>query len=45
MNLETDIEISSLKPTDAWKLCDFIVSNEDSFKKYLPITVSQNLNP
>ncbi|MEM1002881.1 MAG: GNAT family protein [Bacteroidota bacterium] len=45
MNLNQDIEISVLKPTDAWKLCDFVVSNEDRLRKYLPITVSENLTP
>lgn len=45
MTLETDLDISLLKSTDAWKLCDFIIANEDRFKTFLPVTVSKNLNP
>ena len=40
-----DIEIALLKDTDAWKICNFIVSNEERFRKYLPVTVAQNLDP
>lgn len=40
-----NIEIALLKDTDAWKICNFIVSNEERFRKYLPVTVAQNLDP
>ena len=45
MTLKSTIDVSLLKPTDAWKLCDLITANENHFKKYLPLTLSQNLNP
>ena len=45
MNLNSDIEINLVKATDAWKICNFIVSNEDRFKTYLPETLAQNLTP
>ena len=45
MPLNSPIDVSLLKPTDAWKLCDLITANENHFKKYLPLTLSQNLNP
>ncbi len=37
--------IDSIQEKDAWKLCDFIVSNEDRLKHYLPKTVAQNQTP
>lgn len=40
-----DFEISPIKETDAWKLCDFMVTNSDRFKRYFPGTLSENLNP
>ena len=40
-----DIEISPIKDTDAWKLCNFAVANEDRLKRFFPITLEQNLNP
>ncbi len=39
------IEISPIKETDAWKLCNFIVANEDRLKLYFPKTLEQNLTP
>lgn len=30
---------------DAWKLCDFIISNADRLKRYFPKTLEQNLTP
>ena len=38
-------EINLLHEGDAWKLCDFVVTNTDRLKRYFPITLSQNLNP
>lgn len=29
----------------AWRICNFMVSNEDRFKTYLPSTLAQNLTP
>ncbi|AUC82823.1 GNAT family N-acetyltransferase [Lacinutrix sp. Bg11-31] len=40
-----DFEISPIKETDAWKLCDFMVTNSDRFKRYFPGTLKENLNP
>ncbi|MEM9679889.1 MAG: GNAT family protein [Bacteroidota bacterium] len=40
-----DIEIHPIKHSDAWKVCNFIVANEDRLKPYFPKTVEQNLNP
>ena len=37
--------INSIQEKDAWKLCDFIVANEDRLKQYFPKTLAQNLNP
>ncbi|WP_100610412.1 GNAT family N-acetyltransferase [Confluentibacter lentus] len=37
--------IDSIQVKDAWKLCDFIVSNEDKLKHYFPKTVAQNQTP
>ena len=39
------IEINPIHTCDAWKLCDFMVSNEDRFKRYFPGTLKANLNP
>ena len=37
--------IEPISEKDAWKLCDFIVSNADRLKRYFPKTLEQNLNP
>lgn len=37
--------IDAVQEKDAWAICDFIVSNQDRFKRYLPKTVAQNLTP
>ena len=37
--------IEAIQEKDAWRICDFVVSNTDRLKKYLPKTVAQNLNP
>ena len=39
------IEINPIHENDAWKLCDFAVSNTDRLKRYFPKTLEQNLNP
>ena len=38
-------EISPIKKSDAWKLCDFMLANADRLKLYFPKTLEQNLNP
>ncbi|MDG5490669.1 GNAT family N-acetyltransferase [Psychroserpens sp. SPM9] len=38
-------EINPIHSGDAWKLCDFMVVNEDRLKRYFPKTLEQNLNP
>lgn len=30
---------------DAWRICDFVVANEDGLKRYFPKTLEQTLNP
>lgn len=37
--------IEIIQQKDAWRICDFVVSNSDRLKKYLPKTLEQNLNP
>ena len=38
-------EINPIHSGDAWKICDFMISNADRFKDYFPGTLAQNLNP
>lgn len=38
-------EINPIHEGDAWKICDFVVSNSDELKRYFPKTREQNLNP
>ncbi|MEY8849383.1 GNAT family N-acetyltransferase [Psychroserpens sp. XS_ASV72] len=46
MTLHFDtFEIRPIHEGDAWKICDFVVSNTDRLKRYLPKTLEQNLNP
>lgn len=37
--------ISPIQEKDAWRLCDFVVSNSERFKAYFPQTLQQNLTP
>lgn len=37
--------ISPIQEKDAWRLCDFVVSNSERLKAYFPQTVQQNLTP
>tara|TARA_R110002050_G_scaffold48356_3_gene112551 strand:+ start:123214 stop:123753 length:540 start_codon:yes stop_codon:yes gene_type:complete len=37
--------IEAIQENDTWKLCDFLVSNADRFKRYFPQTLAQNSNP
>ena len=38
-------EISPVHLGDAWKICDFCITNTDRLKRYFPKTLEQNLNP
>lgn len=40
-----DFEINPIHKGDAWKICDFVISNSDRLKRYFPKTLEQNLNP
>ncbi|GMN10175.1 GNAT family N-acetyltransferase [Croceitalea sp. MTPC9] len=37
--------IAPIHEKDAWRLCDFMVSNSDRFKDFFPGTLKENLNP
>ena len=37
--------IEPIAEKDAWKLCDFILSNAERLKRYFPQTLEQNLTP
>jgi len=37
--------LTPIQEKDAWSICDFMVSNEDRFKRFLPKTLAQNLTP
>ncbi|SHI68441.1 GNAT family N-acetyltransferase [Algibacter luteus] len=37
--------ISPIQPKDGWKICNFVVANEDRLKRYFPKTLEQNLTP
>ena len=39
------LEINPIHEGDAWKICDFVVTNSDRLKRYFPKTLEQNLNP
>lgn len=38
-------EINPIHSGDAWKLCDFIIANQDRLQRYFPKTTAQNLTP
>ena len=38
-------EINSIHNGDAWKICDFTITNNDRLKRYFPKTLEQNQNP
>lgn len=40
-----NFEINPIHQGDAWKICDFVVTNTDRLKRFFPVTLSQNLNP
>lgn len=44
LNLDNYI-ISPITATDGWRVCNFIVTNEDRLKRYFPKTLEQNLTP
>ena len=37
--------ISPIQEKDAWRLCDFVVSNSERLKAYFPQTLQENLTP
>ncbi len=37
--------VSPIQEKDAWRLCDFVVSNSERLKAYFPKTLAQNLTP
>lgn len=37
--------ISPIQEKDAWRVCDFVVSNSDRLKAYFPQTLKENLTP
>ncbi len=46
--MQIEFENYSINPVhekDAWRLCDFAVSNSDRLKAYFPKTLEQNLTP
>ncbi|WP_420603360.1 GNAT family N-acetyltransferase [Flagellimonas sp.] len=46
MQIEFDnYSVSLIQEKDAWRMCDFVVSNEERLKAYFPKTLEQNLNP
>ena len=44
LNLDNYI-ISPITATDGWRVCNFVVANEDRLKRYFPKTLEQNLTP
>ena len=38
-------EINVIHNGDAWKICDFCITNAHCLKRYFPKTLEQNLNP
>ncbi|MDN3491665.1 GNAT family N-acetyltransferase [Winogradskyella bathintestinalis] len=38
-------EINKIHNGDAWKICNFVISNEDRLNHYFPKTLEQNLTP
>ncbi len=41
----TDYTIEPIHEKYAWRICDFMVTNSDRFKRFFPNTLEQNLNP
>ena len=37
--------IDRIQEKDAWKICDFMVANEERFKRYFPKTLEESLTP
>ncbi len=40
-----NFKIAPVKIQDAWKLCDFMIANEDRLKRFFPLTLIENLTP
>jgi len=39
------IHLCRIQPSDAWSICDFVVSNEQRLISFFPETRAQNLTP
>lgn len=37
--------VEAIQEKDAWRVCDFVVSNADRLKRFFPKTLELNLNP
>lgn len=37
--------VEAIQAKDAWRICDFMVSNSDRLKRFFPKTLEQNVNP
>ncbi len=37
--------VEAIQEKDAWRICNFMVSNSDRLKRFFPKTLEQNLNP
>lgn len=37
--------VDQIQEKDAWKICDFMVANEERLKRYFPKTLAKNLTP
>lgn len=40
-----NFSIAPIQPKDAWRLCNFVVANENRLKLYFPKTLQQNQTP
>ncbi len=40
-----NFEISPIHNGDAWKICNFMIANQDRLQKYFPNTLKENLTP
>lgn len=38
-------ELRLIQEKDSWRICDFMLTNEDRFKTFWPSTLAQNLTP
>ena len=43
--ISKDFELFPIQENDAWKLCDFVNTNENRLKRWFPKTLEQNFTP